>query len=406
MTSIKDTITLADAQRLTGKRAFNLMIKPAGSLCNLNCSYCYYLDKAGIYGGKEPRMSHETLEAVIRAYIAANEVDDVMFVWHGGEPLIMGLDFFRKALELERKYAAGKTITNTIQTNGTLITQEWADFFKTNDFLVGVSIDGPRSVHDAYRFDKGGAPTFDKVLRGIEILYRTGVEYNTMSTINRASEGRGLETYRFLKSIGGKYQQFMPVVEHVRYIGNRPHIVDPKEENARLAPWSVSSPGFGRFLCDIFDDWFRNDVGRIFVNLFDNTLALWCNVPNGTCAYSETCGGNPIVEHNGDIYPCDHFVYPQYRIGNILETDVASLMESPRMVRFGLDKRNGLPRKCLRCKWYFACHGECPKHRFNTTEAGETGLNALCEGYKMFYDHVAPCMDHMRDAIIKKETDL
>ena len=272
-----DTITLEDAARISGPLAFNLMIKPAGSRCNLDCHYCYYLDKAGIYGGREPSMSLDMLEACVREYVAANEVPEVTFNWHGGEPLVMGLDFYRKAVEFERKYAGGKVIRNTIQTNGTLLTQEWAEFFRDNDFLVGISIDGPQDVHDRYRKDKGGAPTFDKVMRGIGLLYRNNVLYNTMSTVNKASEGRGLEVYSFLKSIGSRYMQFMPVVEHVKYPAGkngrpmkwaRPYIVSPAEEGAVIAQWSVGSLAFGRFMCEIFDYWVRNDVGRYFVNLF------------------------------------------------------------------------------------------------------------------------------------------
>ena len=404
----QNMLLLEDAVRITGPAAFNLMLKPAGSLCNLDCQYCYYLDKAGIYGGKEPRMTEEMLETVIRTYIEANDVPEVTFNWHGGEPLVLGLDFYRKAMDLERRYADGKTIHNTLQTNGTLLTGEWADFLGENRFLVGISIDGPRDIHDRFRKDKGGAPTFDKVLKGLSILQDKGVEFNTMSTVNRASEGRGLEVYRFLQGLGSRFMQFMPVVEHVKYPSDasgrllrkaRSVIVDPSTEGARLAPWSVSAPAFGQFMCDIFDWWVRNDVGRCYVGLFDATLANWCGVMPGTCAYDRTCGGNAVIEHNGDLYPCDHFVYPKYRLGNIRETSIRSMMESPAQVRFGIDKRNSLPVKCFRCKYLTLCHGECPKHRFNRTETGDTGLSALCEGYYRFYDHTAPYMQKMRELL-------
>ena len=296
-------------------------------------------------------MSEEMLETVIREYIAANDVPEVTFNWHGGEPLVLGLDFYRKAMELEKKYADGKTVFNTLQTNGTLLTPEWTDFLRENHFLVGISIDGPRDIHDKYRKDKGGAGTFDKVVRGIGLLRAHGVEFNTMSTVNKVSEGRGLEVYRFLQSLGSRYMQFMPVVEHVK----QRRIVSPTTEGARLAPWSVSSLGFGQFMCDIFDYWVRNDVGRTFVGLFDATLANWCGVMPGTCAYDRTCGGNAVLEHNGDLYPC--------------------------------------------CKYLHLCNGECPKHRFNRTEAGETGLSALCEGYYRFYEHTAPYMEKMRELL-------
>lgn len=410
--TFKDTITLEDAARISGPLAFNIMLKPAGSLCNLDCNYCYYLDKADIYGGKEPRMTEEMLETVVREYIKANDVPQVTFNWHGGEPLILGLDFYKKALEFERKYAGDKEVHNTIQTNGTLITQEWADFFKTNNFLVGISLDGPQDVHDKYRKDKGGNPTFEKVMRGLAILRRTGVEFNTMSTVNKASEGRGLEIYQFLKYAGSRFMQFMPVVEHVKYPldskgkpikGRRPYIVDPAAPGAEIARWSVGELAFGRFLCDIFDYWVCNDVGRYFVNEFDAALANWCGAMPGNCVYARVCGGNSVIEHNGDLYPCDHFVYTDRLLGNIKDKGIREMMESPAQVRFGTDKRASLPRKCQRCEYLFACNGECPKHRFNTTEKGETGLNALCGGYRMFYSHVAPYMDKMRELLAAQQ---
>ena len=401
--NLQNTLTLADAARICGPRSFNLMIKPAGSLCNLDCHYCYYLDKAEIYGGKEPRMSPEMLETVIRKYSEANETSEVCFNWHGGEPLVMGLDFYRKAVELEKKYAAGKTVRNTLQTNGTLLTPEWAAFLKENDFLVGISVDGPAAVHDRHRRDKGGKPTLEKVVRGAELLYKAGVDYNTMATVNNAGEGHGLEIYSFLKSLGSRYIQFMPVVEHVKQGKHpRPYIVNPSEEGARLAPWSVSALGYGKFMCEIFDWWVRNDVGKYFVNLFDCTLAGWVGAQPGTCAYAETCGGNSIIEHNGDVYCCDHFVYPEYRLGNIAEDGLAEMMDSALQTSFGIAKRSKLPGTCLRCQWLKACHGECPKHRFNRTENGETGLNALCDGLRLFYSHAAPYMDFMSNCLANK----
>ena len=410
--SYKDTLTLDDALRISGPMAFNIMIKPAGSLCNLDCHYCYYLDKAEIYGGYESRMSLDMLETCIREYIAANDVPEVTFNWHGGEPLVMGLDFYRKAVELERKYAGDKIIHNTLQTNGTLLNYDIASFFRDNDFLVGVSIDGPRDIHDKYRKDKGGAPTFDKVLRGIETLYRTGTQFNTMTTVNKASEGTGMEVYNFLKSVGSRYMQFMPVLEHIKYPvgsngkprkGARPYIVEPSTEGAEIAMWSVSSMAFGKFMCDIFDYWVRNDVGQYFVNQFDAALACWCGAQPGTCVYAETCGGNSIIEHNGDVYCCDHFVYPEYKLGNIAGTDLREMMNSPVQTKFGISKRNGLPKKCIRCRYAFACHGECPKHRFNRMESGETGLNALCDGYYKFYSHVEPYMEKMKEFLVEKK---
>ena len=391
----KDTLTLQDAVRITGPQAFNIMIKPVGSLCNLRCRYCYYLDKADIYGGKEPRMTYEMLETFIREYLAANDVPEVLFNWHGGEPLLMGLDFYRKAIQLQEKYASGKRIRNALQTNATLVTAEWAAFFRENGFLIGVSLDGPKDVHDCYRAGKGGGSTSERVVKGIAELYKAGVDYNIMATVNHKSEGRGLEIYQFLKGAGTRFIQFMPVLEHVK----DGRIVSPDEEGSQIAPWSVSAEGFGRFLCDIFDYWVRHDVGSVFINQFDSTLAMWCGEQPGTCTFAQTCGGNSVIEHNGDLYPCDHFVYEDYRIGNVLETDLRTLMASEKQIRFGIDKRNGLPKKCVTCRWYFACHGECPKHRFNRTDSGEPGLNALCDGYSMFFSHVAPYMERMKQLL-------
>ena len=410
--AFQHTLTLGDAVKLQGPRAFNIMLKPAGSLCNLDCAYCYYLDKAEIYGGREPRMSLEMLERVVRDYIAANDVPEVQFVWHGGEPLVLGLDFYRRAMEFQQKYACGKKVHNSLQTNGTLITREWAPFFRENDFLLGVSLDGPREIHDKFRRDRGGAPTFDKVLRGLELLDAEGIPFNTMSTVNAACEGRGLEVYHFLKGIGSHYMQFMPVVEHVKYPldakgqpdkKQRAFIVDPKEPGAQIAYWSVSDIGFGKFLCDIFDYWVRTDVGQYFVNEFDATLANYCGAQPGTCVFASTCGGNAVIEHNGDLYPCDHFVYTDRLLGNITEHSIRELMETREMMTFGIDKRTSLPKQCRKCEHLFVCNGECPKHRFNVTEKGETGLNALCAGYKMFYAHVAPYMERMRDLLSQKQ---
>lgn len=410
---MKENLTFDDALRLTGPLRFNLMVKPAGSLCNLDCAYCYYLDKADIYGGREPRMSIDELERFVRTYIEACQSDEVVFNWHGGEPLVLGLDFYRKAVEFEKRYAGGRKISNTIQTNATLMTAQWASFLRDEGFLAGVSIDGPADIHDKFRRDKGGRPTFERVVKGIEMLYRAGTQYNLMCTVNSASEGNGLKVYSFLKSLGSAYIQFMPVLEHVVYpVGQdgrrdrkkRPHIVSPCQTDAVIAPWSVSSTGYGRFLCDIFDYWVRNDVGRVFVNIFEAVLALWCGAQPCTCSFSQTCGGNAVVEHNGDIYCCDHFVYPEWKVGNLYEDNLSEVMTSPLQVKFGLDKRNALPKKCLACKYVQLCNGECPKHRFSRTESGETGLNALCDGLYRFFDRSAPYMQEMKRLLLAGES--
>lgn len=393
--SFKDTITLDDANRLAGPLSFNLMIKPAGSLCNLGCSYCYYLDKAEIYSGKEPIMSREMLETVIRTYIKTCETPEVTFNWHGGEPLLLGKDFFRQVLAFEKEYADGKVINNTIQTNGTLIDREWADIFKQGNFLTGISVDGPSRIHDKYRRDRRGSATLDKVINAISIMHEAEADFNTMTTINKESERKGLEVYHFLKSIGSRFMQFMPVMEHIR----DGRIVPPDTPGAQMAPWSVSDVGFGQFMCDIFDEWIRTDVGKYFVGHFDAALALWCGVQPGTCAYAETCGGNAIIEHNGDVYTCDHYVYPEYRLGNIRTDSLRDMLTSEKMIHFGISKRNSLPDKCRSCRWRELCNGECPKHRFSSSNTGEKGLSALCHGYEMFHEHTAPYMLRMRQLL-------
>lgn len=396
------TLTFEDAVRLGGPLSFNLMVKPVGSLCNLGCTYCYYLDKADIYGGKEPRMDIAGLERYVKTFIESCEVEQVTFNWHGGEPLVAGIDFYRKAVEFQKRYGANRKIINTIQTNGTLINPEWARFFKEEDFLVGVSIDGPMEIHDAMRRDRGGKPTFDRVVAGIECLYRAGAQYNLMTAVNRYSEGHAIEIYRFLKTLGTPYIQFLPVAEQIlRTKGERAKIALAGSEGAQVAPWSISGLGYGKFLCQIYDEWLKGDVGRIFVNVFDATLAGWCGVQPGSCVFGQTCGGNAVMEHNGDIYPCDHFVYPGLKLGNLYEDNLKELMQGKEQVAFGLNKRNSLPGKCLECKYLHLCNGECPKHRFGRTQDGKQGLNVLCEGYRMFFRHSEESMLRMRQMLTR-----
>lgn len=387
---MKDTLTLSDALRITSPLRFNMMFKPIGSMCNLRCSYCYYLDKARLYGNQLV-MPFDLLEKIIKEYVEVNGNKDVVFDWHGGEPLLLGLDYFKKIIELQNRYRGNKHIYNTIQTNATLLDRDFAVFFKENNFLVGVSIDGPQDVHDVFRKDKGGEPTFLKVMHGIEMLHRYDVDFNTLTAISKSGEGRGLDVYLFLKNIGSRYMQFMPVYEYVNPVNN---IASPDDENSSLAIWSVDPMEYGKFMCDIFDCWVKNDVGSYFVNLFDSTLANYCGVNPGTCVYSETCGANAVMEHNGDIYPCDHFVYPQYKLGNGKVSSLDEIISSEKATRFGIDKRNLLPAQCLRCKYYFACHGECPKHRFT-----KTGANSLCEGLYYYFSHVDSYMCKMKDLI-------
>ena len=404
------SLHFTDAQKLMRPTAFTTMIKPVGSACNLDCDYCYYLGKADLYGGRQPKMSDELLERYISQYIEAVQVPVVTFCWHGGEPLLAGLDFYEKAIAIQNRYKGNKQIENSLQTNGLLINPEWCDFFRCNNFLIGLSLDGPKEIHDAYRHDRGGHPTFDRVMKALQIMAINGVEYNTLSTINNRCSGRGREVYQFMRSVS-KYMQFLPVVEMVKELVSedeqtgispqrqRVPIVPPGTSGAKVAPWSITPKAFGRFMCDIFDEWVINDVGERFVQLFDITLAQWCGVQPSLCSFCPTCGDGLVVEHNGDVYMCDHFVYPEYCLGNIGEEHLRDLQRKPELFRFGIEKRNSLPYDCRRCEFLFACQGECPKHRFATTRRGERGLNTLCEGYKHFFSYTAPYMEQMRNLL-------
>lgn len=400
----KPTLTFGDVLKRHRATAFGAMIKPVGATCNLECTYCYYLDKLLQAPKVRPSdvMSDELLEEFIQQYIQGNQVPVVSFCWHGGEPLLAGLDFFRRAMELQEKYRGEKQIENSLQTNGTLITAEWAQFFAEHHFLVGVSIDGPADIHNANRLNRGGEPTFDRVMRGIELLAMNGAEFNTLSAVSAASEGRGRDIYRFMKSIGSRFMQFLPVVEHTKRVEGWPRevIVSPDTPDAHRAEWSVTAAGYGRFLNDIFDEWVTGDVGTYFVQMFDATLAGWCGVRPGLCAFCETCGDALVVEHNGDVYSCDHFVYPEYRLGNIASDHLRTLFESQEQFRFGLNKRNTLPNECRRCNYLHLCHGECPKHRFTPSRtAPDERINALCDGLTAFYKHSEPYMLKMRELI-------
>ena len=398
-----DMLHFTDAQKLTRPSAFSTMIKPVGSACNLDCDYCYYLGKAELYGNHQPKMSDELLERYISQYIEAVQVPVVTFCWHGGEPLLAGLEFFEKAVALQNKYRGNKQIENSLQTNGLLLTPEWCDFFRKNNFLIGISLDGPKDIHDAYRHDRGGHPTFDRVIRAVEMMAIHGVEYNTLSTINDRCAGQGKRVYEFMRSVS-RFMQFLPVVEMVeganhQKVSKRAAIVPPGTSGAQVAPWSITPKAFGRFMCDIFDEWVIRDVGERFVQLFDITLAQWCGVQPSLCSFCPTCGDGLVVEHNGDVYMCDHFVYPEYCLGNISKAHLKDLQRNPALFRFGIEKRNSLASDCRKCEYLFACRGECPKHRFATTRRGESGLNTLCEGYKLFFSYTAPYMEQMRNLL-------
>jgi uncharacterized protein len=366
--------------------AFHLLAKPTGAACNLDCAYCFFLDKEVMYPGSKFRMSDEMLEQYIRQIIEAHQTNEVAIAWQGGEPTLMGLDFYRKAIALVEKYRRpGMTFLHTMQTNGTLLDDEWAAFLKEHNFLMGISIDGPRQLHDVYRLDKGGRPTFDKVMRGLRLLQKHGVEFNVLTTVNRVNADYPQEVYRFLRDEAGTtWMQFIPVVERINENG-----LTIYQEGTTVSERSVLPEQFGRFLSGIFDEWVRHDVGKIFVQTFEATLSNWIGLPNsGMCVFNETCGTGLAIEHNGDLYSCDHFVEPNYLLGNIEEKHMIELAASPKQLKFGQDKRDSLPRFCLECDVRFACHGECPKNRFSLTPEGEPGLNYLCAGFKEFFQHV------------------
>lgn len=380
-----------------------VMAKPAGPLCNLACNYCYYLEKQNLYKQQQGKtMTDETLETFVRDYIAAQSTPSVLFTWHGGEPLMRPITFYRRVLELQRKYAAGRTIDNCIQTNGTLITPEWAQFFHDNQFLVGISIDGPQDMHDRYRKSRLGRPSWRQVMKGIDLLNRYGVEWNAMAVANATTAEDPLRFYHFFKEINCHYLQFTPVVERFYRHPDGRRLATPLDgATAELTDFSITPEAWGDFCCTIFDEWVKNDVGEYFVQLFDATLAGWAGVMPSVCSMAETCGHATALEFNGDLYACDHFVFPEYRLGNILETPLATLTARPELKKFGQAKRDALTRQCRECEYLFACHGECPKNRFGFSADGEPGHNYLCKGYHQFFSHVAPYMDFMKRCLQK-----
>jgi uncharacterized protein len=390
--------------------AFHVMTKPIGPICNLDCKYCFYLEKEKLYGhGEKWKMSDEVLEQYIKQYIEQQNVPEISFAWQGGEPTLLGVDFFRKAVELQKKYANGRTIHNALQTNGTLLDDEWCELFARENFLIGLSIDGPRELHDKYRVDKQQRGSFDDVVRGLELLKKHKAEFNTLTVVNRANSQKPTEVYRFLKQIGSGYLQFIPLVERLPSQSNSLlKILDlaeppaPGEEVPKDSPvtaWSVEANTYGKFLCTIFDEWVRNDVGRVFVQLFDTALGNWMGMGSSLCVFAEKCGKALAMEHNGDVYSCDHYVYPRYKLGNLLNTSLGQLVNSPEQIKFGNDKLDSLPQYCRKCEVKFACNGECPKHRFMKTPDGEEGLNYLCPAYKRFFNHIDPHLRTMADLL-------
>lgn len=385
-------------------RPMYIMTKAAGSSCNLACRYCYYLEKNNLYKDSQPDrrfvMTDELLEKFIQMYIESQTTPQVMFCWHGGESLMRPLPFYRKVVELQKKYARGRVIDNTIQTNGTLLNDEWCRFFKDNNWLIGISIDGPQEFHDEYRKNKMGAPSFRKVMQGINLLKKHGVEWNAMAVVNDFNADYPLDFYNFFKEIECRFIQFSPIVERIIPRKDGRYLASPMDaSDVPLADFSVSPEQWGNFLCTIFDEWVRNDVGKYFVQIFDATLANWVGVQPGVCSMAKTCGHAGVMEYNGDVYSCDHFVFPEYKLGNIRTKTLIEMMFCDRQQKFGNDKYDKLPRQCRNCKYLFACNGECPKNRFATTADGESGLNYLCSGYRKFFEHVAPYMDFMANEL-------
>lgn len=379
-----------------------VMLKPAGAHCNLACKYCYYLEKNKLYPTAQRHlMSDEMLEQFTREYIEAQTMNQVLFTWHGGEPLLRSIDFYRKALSLQQKYAGGRRIDNVIQTNGTLLTDEWCEFFAQNHWLVGISIDGPQPDHDHYRLTAAGKPSWKKVMQGIKLLKKHGVEWNAMAVVNAYNANHPLEFYRFFKENGCQFLQFTPIVERLtRHEDGRTLASLADKDEISLSEASVAPEQWGYFLCAIFDEWVRKDVGRIFVEIFDCTLANWMGVSPGICAYSKECGHAGVMEHNGDVYSCDHFVFPEYKLGNIRDHSLIDMLYGEQQQEFSRLKHSSLPRQCKECDMEFACHGECPKNRFMKDKYGDSGLNYLCPGYYHYYQHVAPYMDYMKQELM------
>ncbi len=386
--------------------AFHIITKPNGPLCNLDCKYCFYLEKEKLFpGNKNWAMPDNVLESFIKQYIETQSVPEINFTWQGGEPTLLGLDFFRKVVELQKKYSNGKKILNSLQTNGVTLNDNWCEFFVENNFLIGLSIDGPREMHDYYRVYKGGQASFDKVIVGLEYLKKHNVEFNTLTCVTRKNSYYPLEVYSFLKEIGSNFLQFIPIVERKAVVKNEKdlELISPAYSGiAEATDWSVEPLQYGKFLTAIFDEWVKNDVGRIFVQIFDVALESWYGIPQSLCVFREICGTAMAIEHNGDLFSCDHYVYPENKLGNIIETALETLVNSPSEIQFGMNKREALPKYCRECAVRFACNGECPKHRFIKTPEGEDGLNYLCAGYKLFFNHVAPYMRFMANELRNK----
>ncbi len=381
---------------------FSIMSKPIGPRCNIACEYCYYLEKEKQFPDeKKFRMSDDVLEAYIRQLIETSleaGMPEVPFAWQGGEPTMLGVDYFRKVVALQQKYSPeGVKVANAFQTNGILLDDEWGEFLHDSQFLVGISIDGPKKVHDRYRVDRAQRPTFDRVMKGLEVLQRHEVEHNALTVVQRANGGKGKEVYKFLKGLGLDFVQFIPIAERNAASGvglaSAPQVdMDPSNS---VSKWSVSPRAYGKFLCDVFDTWYAHDIGKMYVQFFDVQLGLWMGMPSGLCVFAETCGNALALEHDGSLYACDHFVYPEYRLGSLAETPMRDMLWTQKMQDFGLAKSDALTEQCRSCSFRFACNGGCPKHRFAVTHSGEAGHNYFCESYMMFFRHAGSRMEKM-----------
>lgn len=390
-------------------RAYHVMTKPIGPICNLDCKYCFYLEKEKLFPSNENfKMKDEVLEEYIRQYIEGQRVPEISFAWQGGEPTLLGVNYFRRIVELQQKYANGKVIHNALQTNGTMLNDEWCEFFVKHHFLIGLSLDGPARLHDAYRVTKKGGGSYAKVIGGLKLLKKHGVEFNTLTVVNRVNSRQPLEVYRFLRDIGSGFIQFIPLVERLPDAEAKALDLDlasPPRLDGGVAPrmpvtdWSVESKQYGVFLSTIFDEWVKRDVGKTFVQIFDVTLGNWMDQGGGLCVFSEKCGSAMAMEHNGDVYSCDHYVYPHYKLGNIMQQTLGDMVSSEFQRQFGEDKKSMLPKYCRECDVRHLCHGECPKHRFITTPDGEAGLNYFCAAYKHFFTHSRPAMLKMAELL-------
>lgn len=380
-----------------------VMLKPVGSHCNLACDYCYYLEKSKLYAESPVRqMTDELLERFTREYIESQTTKEVLFTWHGGEPLMRPLSFYRKALQLQQKYAGNHLVSNCIQTNGTLLTDEWCRFLHDNGWLVGISIDGPQEFHDEYRRNLQGRPSWIKVMKGVRLLKQYDVMWNAMAVVNSFNADYPLEFYHFFKELGCSYIQFTPIVERLKIHEDGRHLAHQGDEGEQVADFSVKPEQWGKFCCQIFDEWVKQDVGKVYVQLFDGTLANWCGVAPGLCTMGKTCGHAAVMEFNGDVYACDHFVFPEYKLGNIYDQSLLQMMYGERQNEFYQLKGNCLSQKCRQCDYLFACHGECPKNRFVHLPDEKYPQNYLCQGYHQFFAHVAPYMDYMKQELMNQ----